>query len=274
MEQLDSFLIMQNLSRAAARQVAYLETHMSVGSTNNEILKCPQPHHGVGVLLAEQQTSGRGRRGKHWVSPAGAHIYMSVSRYCEGGLMQMNGIGLVVGISVVHVLKRLGFSGISLKWPNDIVVAANNPSGMAKLGGLLVECRSMQNRMAHAIVGLGLNVSMPSSVDTEETINQPWTDLATLSGASNISRNTLVSAILSQLIPTLDKFEEQGLAPFIPRFATLDILSGRPVRIIEGANTYEGIADGIGLDGSLKVLDEEGDPRRFYSGEVSVRAAA
>jgi len=271
MEQLDSALILQNVSRAAARQIAYLDTLMSVDSTNNEILKYPQPHSGIGIVLAEQQTSGRGRRGQHWVSPPGAHIYMSVSRYFEGGLMQINGIGLVVGISVVHVLKRLGFAGVGLKWPNDIVVASQGGRKIAKLGGLLVESRSMHNRTSHAIVGLGLNVCMPNSAGN--SVDQPWSDLATLAGSDEMSRNVIVAAILSQLGPTLEKFEEQGLAPFLPRYAALDVLTGRPIRIMEGDNVYEGVANGVALDGSLKVIHDDDHERRFYSGEVSVRAA-
>ena len=117
--------------------LAGLEVAWSLDSTNSELLRRSTPMRGVDALLAERQTGGRGRRGRAWASPLGAHVYLSLARQFGGGLARLGGLSLVAGVAVAEALHALGFVQVGLKWPNDIVVAA--PDGLRKLGGLLVE---------------------------------------------------------------------------------------------------------------------------------------
>nr|WP_054668097.1 bifunctional biotin--[acetyl-CoA-carboxylase] ligase/biotin operon repressor BirA [Stenotrophomonas acidaminiphila] len=262
LELLDRARILEQLAPGVAGSVAALEIGWTVGSTNSELLRRSAPLRGVEVLLAERQTGGRGRRGRHWASPLAANIYLSVSRSFAGGLSRMGGLSLAAGVAVGEALHALGFAAAGLKWPNDVLVDGR------KLGGLLVEGGGEFAGPARAVIGLGLNVRMPAGIAAD--ITQPWADLDTLAGAP-VSRNRVVAAVLSQLLPALDLFEQQGLGPFLPRHAAMDVLAGRPVRVEEAGTLYEGVARGLAEDGALR-LSIGGGERHFHAGEVSVRA--
>ncbi len=239
-----------------------LEVAWTVGSTNTELLRCSAPERGARVLLAERQTGGRGRRGRAWASPLAAHVYLSVLRGFAGGLSRLGGLSLVAGVAVAEALRAHGVANVGLKWPNDIVVDGQ------KLGGLLVEGGGEFAGPARAVIGLGINVRMPAAFATG--ITQPWTDLATLLG-NDIERNAVVAWLLAALLPALEAFERDGLAPFLPRYAALDSLAGRTVRVDDGGVMHEGQALGLADDGALRVRID-GSERVFHAGEVSVRA--
>ncbi|WP_305805945.1 bifunctional biotin--[acetyl-CoA-carboxylase] ligase/biotin operon repressor BirA [Stenotrophomonas sp. YIM B06876] len=259
---LDAVQIRQQLGAAALAALGELEILWTVTSSNSELLRRGTPVRGVDVLLAERQTGGRGRRGRQWASPLAAHVYLSLSRGFGGGLSRMGGLSLAVGVAAVEALRAQGFSGVALKWPNDLVVAGH------KLGGLLVEGGGEFAGPARAVIGLGLNVRMPAAVAGD--IGQPWTDLGTLAGAP-VSRNAIVAALLSSLLPALEQFDAEGLAPFLPRYAAMDALQGQAVRVEEGGVFHDGQACGLAEDGALRVRTAHGEVR-FHAGEVSVRA--
>jgi len=264
---LDADAIRAQLSDAARTQLASLEIPWSLDSTNSELLRRDTPMHGCMVLLAERQTGGRGRRGRAWTSPLTAHVYLSVARRFEGGLARLGGLSLVAGIAACEALRALGHAGVALKWPNDLVVA--EAGGLRKLGGLLVEGGGEGAGAARAVIGLGLNVSMPAGAATG--IDQPWTDLASMSSEPP-SRNTIVAMVLSHLLPALQQFDADGLVPFLPRYAALDALAGRDLQVHEGAAAWPARALGIAGDGALRVLDAGGRERHVHAGDVSVRA--
>jgi BirA family biotin operon repressor/biotin-[acetyl-CoA-carboxylase] ligase len=223
--------------------------------------------HRCAVLLAERQTGGRGRRGRAWTSPLAAHVYLTVARRFEGGLARLGGLSLVAGIAACEALRALGHAGVSLKWPNDLVVT--DAGALRKLGGLLVEGGGEGAGAARAVIGLGLNVRMPA--EAAAGIDQPWTDLASMS-PQPLSRNTVVATLLSHLLPALQQFDAEGLAPFLPRYAALDALAGRDLRVHEGAAAWPARALGIAGDGALRVCDADGCERHVHAGDVSVRA--
>ncbi|MBB3827590.1 bifunctional biotin--[acetyl-CoA-carboxylase] ligase/biotin operon repressor BirA [Xanthomonas arboricola] len=260
---LDAARIRAAMPADAAAGLAGLEVAWTLESTNTTLLARPAPEQGVEVLLAERQTGGRGRRGRQWASPLAAHIYLSASRRFSGGLGQLAGLSLAVGVAVAEALRGYGFADVGLKWPNDLLARER------KLGGLLIEGGGEMAGNARAVIGLGLNVHMPPAAAT--TIDQPWVDLQTLAGRA-VSRDTVAAAVLSGLLPALDLFEAQGLAPFLSRYAALDVLRGRTVQVEEAGTLHHGVARGLAADGALRV--QLGDAERlFHSGEVSVRPA-
>lgn len=239
-----------------------LELAWSVDSTNTELLRRPRAS-GTTVLLAERQTAGRGRLGRSWTSPLGAQVCLSVRREFDGGLARLGGLSLVAGVAVAEALRGLGFGAVGLKWPNDLV------AGNRKLAGLLVEGGGEHAGLAHAVIGIGINVRLPDPAAA--AIDQPWTDLARLAGAAGPpARNAVAAAVLAWLLPALDEFDRHGLTPFLPRYAPLDALAGRPVRVLAGRETVTGHAAGLAADGGLRVATAEGE-RIFHAGEVSVR---
>lgn len=264
---LDADAIRAAMPRSARAQMTSLEVAWSLDSTNSELLRRETPLRGCSVLLAERQTSGRGRRGRAWTSPLAAHVYLSLARRFEGGLARLGGLSLVAGIAACEALRDLGFAGVGLKWPNDLVVA--DATGLRKVGGLLVEGGGEAAGAARAVIGLGLNVRMPAVAASR--IDQPWCDLASLS-LQPPSRNALVAMLLSHLLPVLQQFDAEGLAPFLPRYEALDAVSGRALRVHEGPAAWDAIALGIAADGALRVRDAAGRERHVHAGDVSVRA--
>ena len=272
LELLDAGAIRSRLPATASAQLATLEVAWTIDSTNSELLRRSTPSRGVDVLLAERQTGGRGRRGRAWASPLAAHLYSSLARQFSGGLARLGGLSLVAGIATAEALRALGFDGVRLKWPNDLVVS--DDTGLRKLGGLLVEGGGEHAGPVRAVIGLGLNVRMPEAFAAQVT--QPWIDLATLSTPPP-SRNVLAAALLTQLLPALEQFDRDGLAPFLPRYAALDALAARAVTMHLPAGERHGVALGVAADGALRVrLDmhdgSAGEEATFHSGEVSVRA--
>lgn len=264
---LDADAIRTAIALPVRTQVAALEVAWSLDSTNSELLRRDTPMHGCAVLLAERQTGGRGRLGRAWASPLAAHVYLSLARRFEGGLARLGGLSLVAGIAAGEALRELGHAGVGLKWPNDLVVA--DGEGLRKLGGLLVEGGGEAAGAARAVIGLGLNVRMPANAAA--AIDQPWIDLASMS-AQAPSRNALVAGLLSHLLPALQQFDGEGLAPFLPRYAALDALAGRALRVHAGDRAWPATALGIAGDGALRVRDGDGRERHVHAGDVSVRA--
>ncbi|TQD39496.1 bifunctional biotin--[acetyl-CoA-carboxylase] ligase/biotin operon repressor BirA [Lysobacter aestuarii] len=269
MDLLSPAAILGALDPATAASVHGLEVEWSLDSTNSALLRRAPPvaPGRVEVLMAERQTGGRGRRGRHWASPLAAHLYLSLARGFEGGLARLGGLSLVAGIAVAEALHAFGVDAARLKWPNDIVVEAAD--GLRKLGGVLVEGGGEHAGPVRAVIGIGLNVRMPPA--EAAAIDQPWCDLEALAGPG-VDRNRVAATLLSHLLPALDAFDAEGLAPFMARHAALDVLAGRAVRLHgEGVAVRTGTALGLAADGALRVRLDSGECCDVHSGEVSVR---
>ncbi len=260
-ELLDHDAVFLALTEMARAEVASIDVAWSIDSTNSALLHEPTPRHGVAVLLAERQTAGRGRRGRAWASPLASNLYLSVARYFSGGLARLSGLSLVAGVALAEALHALGYVETRLKWPNDLLI------GTRKLGGILVDGGGEHAGPVRAVIGLGLNVRMPHA---DVGIDQPWIDLAAIN-APLPSRNALAASLLSYLLPALETFDRDGLAPFLSRYAAHDGLAGRRITVQAGDGDHVGQALGIASDGALRVGLDDGE-RVFHSGDVSVRA--
>lgn len=265
---LDADAIVMAIPDAARARLADLEVAWSVGSTSSELLRRAAPDDGVAVLLSERQTDGRGRRGRAWASPLAANLYLSLARGFDGGLARLGGLSLVAGVAAAHALHALGWTGVRLKWPNDLVVVEDDR--LRKLGGLLVEGSGEHAGPVRAVIGLGLNVRMPAA--HAAAIEQPWIDLAALAPGKDLpSRNHIAAALLGALLPALDRFDRDGLPAFLQRHGELDALAGRAVVLHGGDGDRSGTAAGLAPDGALRVQLDDGQMRNFHAGEVSVR---
>ena len=264
---LDAGQIAASLPAAVRAGIDALDVAWTLDSTNAELLRRGVPGAGAQVLLAERQTGGRGRLGRAWASPLAANLYLSLGRRFEAGLARLGGLSLVAGIAAVESLHGLGVAEARLKWPNDLAVVRDG--ALRKLGGILVEGGGEYAGPARAVLGLGLNVRMPAAVAA--TIDQPWIDLRTL--GADLSRNAVAAALLAGLLPALERFDAEGLAPFLARYAAHDALAGQPVRVLAGDGEHTGTALGVAADGALRV-GMAGGERSFHAGEVSLRAGS
>ncbi|WP_319782586.1 bifunctional biotin--[acetyl-CoA-carboxylase] ligase/biotin operon repressor BirA [Oceanisphaera sp. IT1-181] len=233
-----------------------------IGSTNQHWLSQLNQLNNGDICVAECQTAGRGRRGRSWVSPFGGQLIMSMYWRLEQGMAAAMGLSLVVGIAVVESLAAQGFSGVQLKWPNDLYVNGR------KLAGILVEMSGTAGGPCQLVIGLGLNLLLPSS--EQARISQPFAELAELGDIND--RNGLVIALSQHLQHSLDIFEAQGIRAFREQWNQLDYFNGKPVRILMGEQVIQGTARGIDEQGALLLELADGKIKRFLGGEVSLRA--
>jgi len=263
---LDAPAILATMTPAARARLAEIRVHWQLDSTSSELLRRAGTETGAAVVcLAEIQTHGRGRRGRSWHTPVTGGIAMSVLKRFEGGMASLAGLSLVVGIAVAQALEDLGMGGVGLKWPNDLM--ANG----AKLAGILVELGGDAHGPCHAVIGIGINCRLGARADL--SIDQPWTDLATLSGGTPPPRNLVVARVLDRLVATLDRFAVDGFAAFSAEYAQRDVVRGHRVSVVRADGRHEGVARDIDVRGALIVAFDDGE-RSLDSGEVSIRGIA
>ena len=253
-----------------------VEVLPSIDSTNTELMRRARAGQTEPTLLvAEQQTAGRGRLGRVWQSDVGASLMLSLG--LPMAPRDWSGLSLAVGVSVAESLQptlpplepgqppRIG-----LKWPNDLWL-----SGDRKLGGILVETASFVAPQAaqpatthgtaarYVVVGIGINV-LPRS---GEGMSMPPGSLQDVE--PDLDAPAALLRIVPPLVAMLQGFEACGFAPVQPRFAARDVLQGRPVTLSDGQT---GTAHGVGEDGALLVHTAQG-MQTVTSAEISVRPA-
>lgn len=252
------------LDNAATPLLRQLEIVAAIDSTNSELMRRADTGTAPGlVLAAEQQSAGRGRRNRPWVSPLAGSLYFSVLWEYSDGVAALEGLSLAVGVAVARALERVGQQGVSLKWPNDILYRG------AKLGGILLELAGDAAGPCQVIVGIGLNVRIPSVSAAE--IDQDWIDLAGIGEEPPPGRNALLAAILSELLPLLSQYQRRGFTYWREAWQSLDAFTGRPVVVATGERRIEGVARGVDERGALR-LETSGGLQSIYGGEVSVRS--
>ena len=235
-----------------------------IDSTNAELMRRLQAGAGGGlVCVAEQQSAGRGRRGRQWVSPFASNLYLSLTGDFPGGAATLEGLSLAVGVAVAEALETFGLRELQLKWPNDILLAGS------KLGGVLIETNGNAADSCQAVVGVGVNVCMPRSPAAD--IDQDWTDVTTALGR-NPGRNRLLGAMLNRLLPLMVEYGETGFAHWRERWLSRNAFAGCAVVVHSGGQQVAGTMEGVDDSGAL--LLRAGDTiQTVHGGEVSLRSA-
>jgi BirA family transcriptional regulator, biotin operon repressor / biotin---[acetyl-CoA-carboxylase] ligase len=213
------------------------------------------------LCIAEMQTAGKGRRGRRWVSPFGHNLYLSMVQVYERGASGLEGLSLVVGLALVKALHAFGFSGLGLKWPNDVLWQGK------KLAGILIEINGDIGGTCQVVIGLGLNLQ-PHEVAMQQVL-QPWTSLAEL-GFEQTQRNLLLGKILEHQLDALKRFNGAGFTPFIPEWHLHDVTAGKKLELSTAMGTVAGIGEGVDVTGALVLRTEQGI-QKFYGGEISLR---
>jgi BirA family biotin operon repressor/biotin-[acetyl-CoA-carboxylase] ligase len=263
---LDAARVQAALEPRAAGLLSRLALFETIDSTNAEAMRRAEQGAGPGLVCsAEQQTAGRGRRGRTWVSPFARNLYLSLVWEYHQGAAALEGLSLAVGVAVARALASCGLPPVQLKWPNDVIFQG------AKLGGVLLEMTGDAAGTCQVIVGVGLNVAMPGA--TAADIDQAWTDLETISAGRRPGRNELLAALLNQLLPLLADFEQAGFGPWREEWLALDAFAGQPVVLHTGALDLTGIARGVDARGALQLETAAAGVQSIFGGEISLRAA-
>ena len=253
---LDKEKILSKLSNEFRSKVV-LEVFDTISSTNDYLLrKEKNKNKDIKICIAEEQTKGRGRRGKSWISPKFKNIYFSLNSYFKKE--DLSGLSIAVALSVSKVLTKINVMSL-IKWPNDLLV------GNKKICGILIETAKV-GELTKVVIGIGINVNMEYS----ELIDQEWTSIK-LEKKQSVDRNSIITEMINQLCITLNKFEQEEFDYFLKRFTSLDLLRDKEFTLKDKPNeTF--IGKGIDNKGFL-IAQNLKDQRmvKFSSGEVSLK---
>ncbi|VAW75253.1 Biotin--protein ligase [hydrothermal vent metagenome] len=264
-EPLSASAIRGQLGDASGHLIESLEILREVDSTNEYLKRvgAPEDSQRINVCLAEWQHTGRGRRGRRWVSPYGSNLYLSLACVLDESILQSGGLSLAVAIAVHRTLRGLGIDGLRLKWPNDIFINGR------KLAGILLDLSGEGGGNYQVIVGVGINLRMPDSIAGK--IDQPWADLRKY--RLELQRNKLAGILLENLIQVIETFSRQGLSAFAEEWQRYDLTAGLPVDLHTGRQkNISGVARGVDTNGAL-LIELDGKIQAYHAGEVSVRLA-
>lgn len=210
-------------------------------------------------ITAQEQTAGRGRFARKWISPRGSNVYATLFFCLPLGTPHPANIGQLLAYSCAMVLKEKGFD-VQIKWPNDILIEGK------KIAGILTEMISLPDRIGVA-VGIGINVDM--SEEFLKTIDQPAISLAQLS-PQVWETEQILEPILHRFLNDLDMLKKNGFAPFQKGFNQLLAFKGKEISYFDGVLTLKGLCKGVSPEGKLEVLLPSGKVMRISSGEIGV----
>ena len=263
LELLDENIIRQKLRDQSSKQLSQLEIFFDIDSTNRYLNNKSIEGASSGYLvLAEQQTKGTGRRGRSWLSPFGSNLYLSLLWRFQYGAAQLGCLSLFIAVAIVRALQKAGVKGAGVKWPNDIYWKNK------KLAGILLEMRGELTGPSAVVIGIGLNISMPSSSIETKNIDQPWIDLQTILG-KKVDRNEFTALVIDALFAVLNEIpDEQN--KLLEEWQQMDILKGQNIEVTFADKIISGKALGINRDGALLVR-HDGKDLVCHSGDVSIR---
>jgi BirA family biotin operon repressor/biotin-[acetyl-CoA-carboxylase] ligase len=214
------------------------------------------------LLVAAQQTAGRGRRGRRWHGAPGAALTFSLARRIRRPARELAALSLVAGVAAVRALRALGVAQAALKWPNDLL------AGGAKLGGILVETRAARGATL-AVFGIGINCR--GADELGRRLRRP---VACLDQFIAVDEDEAIAKIALALMAALDAFEAKGFEAARGEWESLHAHAGQRLKIrLADGRSVTGIAAGLAEDGALSLRTRAG-LRAIRSGRVvSARAA-
>ncbi len=236
-----------------------LELVDSCDSTNARLLARAQAGAASGsVIVAREQTAGRGRRGRAWLSAPGDSLTFSLL-WRFAAATSLAGLTLAAGVALARALEQIPVAGLALKWPNDLLLDER------KLAGLL--CEGVPGQTQAVVLGVGLNLRLPSAMPADLRLRSACLP-PPLPTASQ-----LLAALLVQLHTVLTAFANDGFTPWRAEWSRRHAFEQRPVQLLSDfAAPLSGVCRGVADDGAL-LLETEGGVQRIVSGEISLRSA-
>ena len=246
---MDEQALRKLLSLESEKSIDRIQFFDDIDSTNAESLrKIKSGNTENRVVIATSQSAGRGRRGRHWLSPKSAGIYLSLTRRFSLEANALQALSLVTAISVLEALQEFGAQGLQLKWPNDVLFEKK------KLAGILLE---LQQNEASRFVVFGIGVNIELSAETVDSIDRSVTDLSSIISELP-SRVILLAVLLNQLCRNLETYENNGFSAFEERWNSLDCYLKSDIEIQNGENRLIGKLLGVDSEGSLLLQTAKG----------------
>lgn len=232
----------------------------SVDSTHAEMKRCFKDLPPGSLIVANEQTAGKGRHYRNWVSPCNKNLYFNLLvPLFEIPLPKAPLLMQISALCIANILRKKGIPEINVKWPNDIW------SNKQKLGGIIAEVLRKGNENFISI-GVGLNVNV--SKEDLSLIDRPTASLFTLTG-TELNRLELLEEIVFALESAYEMFRKEGMKPWLTLWQEMDLFTGNSVFIVEGESRISGEILGINEDGSLSLKTNQGI-QKVFSGDLEI----
>jgi BirA family transcriptional regulator, biotin operon repressor / biotin---[acetyl-CoA-carboxylase] ligase len=210
------------------------------------------------IVTADEQTAGRGRHQRKWVSPAHQNLYATICFFVPCPFKYLGNIPQILALAIAEELENLEFTP-RLKWPNDILLSKK------KVGGILCEVSQLDN-CSGIVLGMGINVNMAQ--EQLKSIDKPATSLFVEGGESH-SIDLMLEMILPNFFEKFHLLQEKGFRPFLKEFShKSQFCCGQKICFHDHEREYSGLFKTINVDGSLTVEDEHGRMHTYHSGEL------
>jgi len=249
-----------------SERLADIESFAEIDSTNSYLMRKPGPAPGtINIAVTSNQTAGRGRHGKTWLSPPGSGLCMSVAYTFASRPENLPALTLALGLAAIDALQELGARSLELKWPNDLVAMDG------KLGGILTEVQNQSGTEVTVVAGLGINIDLPAKLDfgLETDWARRTVDLKRV-GVALASHEELAGKMTTHLLQAFAEYEKSGFAAVAERWSQYDWLLGREITIDTGQTQFSGIGAGVADDGALLIDTPESGVRRISSGTIVI----
>jgi BirA family transcriptional regulator, biotin operon repressor / biotin---[acetyl-CoA-carboxylase] ligase len=218
------------------------------------------PKDRITCVTAEEQTAGRGRYQRKWVSPKGVNIYATFYFTLPATTPDIVSLSQVMAYSFSTLLIQEGLDP-KIKWPNDIQLSGK------KVSGILCETQFHQD-VIELFIGIGINVNLEASSAAQ--IDQPATSLLIETGRK-WDKMGLLHKLQKQFMKDLERFKKEGFAPFHQEFDHLMALKGETVRCYDGKKEWVGICHSLTKDGQLNLLLPDRTIHTILSGDINTK---
>jgi BirA family biotin operon repressor/biotin-[acetyl-CoA-carboxylase] ligase len=238
----------------------HIHHFLKTASTNRVAMELGYANEPEGtIVLAEEQTAGRGRAGRVWHSERGTGIYVTLLLRPQISPVQAPLLTIMAGLSARAAIQAQTGLTIDLKWPNDLMI------GSKKLGGILTEMHAEPSQIRHVVVGIGINAN-------QDKFPGEFSSIATslrLQLDRSISRMELLVRLLREFESNYNRFLREGAPGVTQRFeAVSSYARGKRVRVSSGAESYSGVTAGLSPEGFLQVEREAGNIVTVIAGDV------
>ena len=212
------------------------------------------------VVIADRQSSGKGRMGRRWESPGGVNLYASILLRPPVLPFEAPKLTFLSAVAVCRAIKNCTGLQPTVKWPNDILLNG------AKVAGLLNEMSSETDQVHYVVLGIGVNLNMRAEQFPDD-LRYPATSLAIATGKA-VSRLAFTRSLLQELDGLYQTYLEQGSVPIFTAWTELCDLTGKRVQVDCNNLLIEGTMVGLGDDGALLVRTSAGKIESIYAGDV------
>lgn len=259
---LNEELIKKNIDQIEDSENIKLSVEQIIETTSRYFSQKDIEKYEYSVCFADYQTQGRGRGSNQWLSPYGSGVCFSVIGSLSSKSSPL-GLSIYCGIAIARALRDLGYAGVSLKWPNDLL------HGGKKLGGILVELTSQSQDYYSFNIGVGINYDLGPDLNSMNQNLFPPTDLLKIKHDLTVCRSEMSGILARTVIESLKTFNQRSMQSAFKLWPDYDALFEKEVKIIEEDDNIEGKNIGIDDSGAL-LLDQNGVIKKVYNGHLVI----